>query len=43
MHSNRKENTMKRKDFIKKAGTVGVGVGALALVRPTNVEGGGKR
>ena len=31
---------MKRKDFIKRAGTLGVGAGALALIRPTNVEGG---
>ena len=34
---------VKRKDFIKKAGTLGLGAGALALIRPTNVEGGGKR
>jgi len=33
---------MKRKDFIKKTGTLGLGVGTLALIRPTNV-GGGKR
>ena len=31
---------MKRKDFIKKAGTLGLGAGALALIHPTNVEGG---
>ena len=31
---------MKRKDFIKRAGTLGLGAGALALIRPTNVEGG---
>ena len=43
MHFNRKEKTMKRKDFIKRAGTLGLGAGALALIRPTNVEGGGKR
>ena len=34
---------MKRKDFIKRAGTLGLGAGALALIHPTNVEGGGKR
>ena len=31
---------MKRKDFIKRAGTLGLGAGALALIRPTNVDGG---
>ena len=30
---------MKRKDFIKRAGTLGLGAGALALIYPTNVEG----
>ena len=31
---------VKRKDFIKKAGTLGLGAGALALIYPTIVEGG---
>ena len=34
---------MNRKNFLQKAGTLGLGAGALALIRPTNVEGGGKR
>lgn len=32
---------MKRKDFIQKIGKVGLGMGILSLIRPTNVEGGG--
>lgn len=31
---------MKRRDFIQKTGLLGLGVGTLALIRPTNVEGG---
>ena len=34
---------MKRKDFLSKVGKTGIGIGILSLVRPTNVEGGGKR
>lgn len=33
---------MKRRDFIQKTGLLGLGVGTLALIRPTNVEWGGK-
>jgi len=32
---------MKRKEFIQKLSKVGLGIGALSLIRPTNVEGGG--
>ena len=31
---------MKRKEFIQKLSKVGLGIGALSLIRPTNVEGG---
>ena len=34
---------MKRKEFIQKLSKVGLEIGALSLIRPTNVEGGGKR
>ena len=30
---------MKRKEFIQKLSKVGLGIGALSLIRPTNVEG----
>ena len=31
---------MNRKNFLQKAGTFGLGIGVLSLIRPTNVEGG---
>ena len=34
---------MNRKNFLQKAGTLGLGAGVLALIRPTSVEGGGTR
>ena len=30
---------MNRKNFLQKAGTFGLGIGVLSLIRPTNVEG----
>ena len=34
---------MNRKNFLQKVGTLGLGIGALSLIHPTNVEGGGTR
>ena len=38
-----RQQSMKRKEFIQKLSKVGLGIGALSLIRPTSVEGGGKR
>ena len=34
---------MKRSEFLKKTGAVGLGIGAMAVIPTTSVEGGGKR